>query len=257
MSRTVRLLPTLLLALAACGDSTAPSKVGADLTTDVAVASTDAAKNEIALLALDEDAAQAAASGCTYDAATVRWSCASATEGTLSITRSFSFFSETGAAQSSYSPTETGSINFVTTAAGSRSGQGSLATVARHRTVTVSGLAGTETERVWNGSGVDTLDVEVQGTQTTRRYTMRSAVTMSDVVFNVPRSAQPYPQSGQLRYDIIVTQTADGVQSVTRVTTRRVTITFNGTAAVPMQVGTLGCTLYLDTRGFACGAPPA
>jgi hypothetical protein len=243
MSRTVRLLPTLLLALAACGDSTAPSKVGADLTTDVAVASTDAAKNEIALLALDEDAAQAAASGCTYDAATVRWSCASATE--------------TGAAQSSYSPTETGSINFVTTAAGSRSGQGSLATVARHRTVTVSGLAGTETERVWNGSGVDTLDVEVQGTQTTRRYTMRSAVTMSDVVFNVPRSAQPYPQSGQLRYDIIVTQTADGAQSVTRVTTRRVTITFNGTAAVPMQVGTLGCTLYLDTRGVACGAPPA
>jgi len=255
MPRTLRLLPTLLLALAACSDSTAPSGVGAELTTDVAVTSTDEARGDLALLALNEEVAQAGSGACTYDEAAGRLSCASVVEGALSVTRSLRYLNESGEAQPSYNPATTASIEVATTATGSRTGQGSAATVVRHRRLTVSGLAGNESERVWNGTGADTLDVTVQGTRSTRRYTMRSAVTMANVVVHVPRSAQPYPGSGQLRYDVSVTQTADGTQPVTRVSTRRVTITFNGTAAVPMQVGTMGCTLYLDTRGVACGAP--
>jgi hypothetical protein len=272
MRRLRLLLPALLLTAAACGDGgTAPDNSGVNITNDVIVAGSDLLRGDLALLALNEGSAslsvarigtplysvspQTSASGCTYDVATGRHSCAASAEGQLSVTRSYRYQDAASAAQQAYSPATTAAINFATSAVGQHTGEAVVGSVARSRNVTVSGLAGTETERVWNGSGSDSLDVEVHGATITRRYVMRSTVAVTNVVYGVPRSSNPYPTSGQVQYDVRVTQTADGAQPVSRTATRRVTITFNGTVAVPLTVGMLGCTLYLDTRGVACGQP--
>ena len=275
MPRLRLLLPALVLAAAACGDGsgTAPDNSGVNITNDVVVAGSDLLRSDLALLGLNEGSAslavapafsaavapllsvspQMSGSGCTYDAASGRYACPAAAEGQLSVTRSYRYQDATGAAQQAYSPATTAAINFTTSAVGQHNGEAVVGSVVRSRNVTVSGLAGSESERLWNGSGSDSLDVEVHGATVTRRYVMRSTVAMTSVVYGVPRSSNPDPRSGQVQYDVRVTQTADGAQPVSRTATRRVTVTFNGTVAVPLTVGLLGCTLYLDTRGVACG----
>lgn len=271
MPRLRLLLPALLLAAAGCGDdsSTAPDNSGVNITNDVVVASSDLLRGDLTLLGLNEGTAslsvapaaaalfpvslQTSGSGCTYDAASGRYSCPAGAEGELTVTRSYRYQDATGAAQPAYNAATTAAINFATSAFGQHTGEAVVGSVVRARNVTVSGLAGSETERTWNGSGSDSLDVEVFGATITRRYILRSTVAMINVIYALPRSSNPYPSSGQVQYDVHVTQTADGAQPVSRTATRRVTITFNGTAAVPLTVGLLGCTLYLDTRGVACG----
>lgn len=108
------------------------------------------------------------------------------------------------------------------------------ADIVRHRDMEVTGLAGQETERIWNGSG--TGDVQKSrhpedGTE--RTYDMQSAATITDVVRGVPRSENPYPLSGTITRTIHAEITVDGVTEVRDVVT---TVTFNGTQFVTMTV---------------------
>ena len=52
---------------------------------------------------------------------------------------------------------------------------------------------------------------------------------MKAVVFRLPRSTYPYPQSGTITHDITVSSVFDGASgSTTRTGTRHVVVTFDG-----------------------------
>jgi hypothetical protein len=121
-------------------------------------------------------------------------------------------------------------------------------TVNRDRNLTVSGLAGAETSRTWNGTGTRNDHGSRQETTVTRSYSTNDNVTVSSVVVNLPRSSNPWPVSGT------ITRLVSGTASVTRLgvtksfsVNRTVTITFNGTQQAAVTVNGNSYTLDLST----------
>jgi hypothetical protein len=95
--------------------------------------------------------------------------------------------------------------------------------------------------------------VHVTESSVARRTKLQSIDVISNVVFNLPRSANPYPQSGSITNDITVSSTVDRASGqYTRTATRHVVVTFNGTSTAAMTIGTRSCTIDLATRAVAC-----
>jgi hypothetical protein len=136
----------------------------------------------------------------------------------------------------------TASINVVIDVSGEVVRDNWTATVERHRDMTVSGLEGDETTRIWNGSG----NGSVQGTHSdslgTRSYDMSSTSAIVDVVRGLPREENPYPLSGTITRNISVTIIGGPDGDVTR--QRTVSITFNGTQFATLTVN--GETFEVD-----------
>ena len=269
-----RSIPTRLIALAlaaglaACADSTAPrnSVTDAQLTIDAAGDAGDATVLDLSqMIGSEAQAGVAPASAatllgfssqtatCTYSPGVGRFLCPTVTtpEG-LSLDRSYAVYAG-GTAQSSYSASATDSINFQTLLTGALVRDVRSAWINHTRTMTVSGLAGTETQRTWNGTGVRSDSAHVTENSVARRSKFHSVDVISNVVFRLPRSANPYPQSGSITHDITVSATIDraGGQN-TRTATRHVVVTFNGTSTAAMTIGTRSCTIDLVTRSFRC-----
>ena len=268
-----RSIPTRMLALAlaaglaACADSTAPrnSVTDAQLTSDAAGDAGDATVLDLELMIGSEAQAGVAlasaaplgfssqAGDCVYSAGVGRFLCPTLTtpEG-LSLERSYAVYAG-GTAQSSYSASATDSINFHTFLTGSLARDTRSAWINHTRTLTVSGLAGAETQRTWNGTGVRSDSAHMTENSVARRTKFQSVDAISNVVFNLPRSANPYPQSGSITHDITVSSTVDraGGQN-TRTATRHVVVTFNGTSTAAMTIGTRSCTVDLVTRSVTC-----
>ena len=80
--------------------------------------------------------------GASYDAAPPR-----------DFARTVTFYDAAGDMMDAYDAELTASINIVVTASGTVEREGWTATVSRNRDMTVSGLAGPETSRTWNGTG--------------------------------------------------------------------------------------------------------
>jgi len=272
------MLPTmgaLLLAVTvtACGESTTgPDGVVTVSTADVAVSAADQVAAAVALMLGSQGAAslsaqraptgapmaslslaaQAAAVPCTYSGSTESYSCPSTTEGSFTVTRSFTLFDEAGAAQALYDAATTASIDYQVDASGTVTRTGYAATYDRHANLTVSGLAGAETERTWNGTGADTAHAEFQRQDGVRAYDMTAADTVDNVVFRLPTSTYAYPISGRIIHRISVTQTLDADVTVSRTAMRRVVATFDGTDVVALRVGAVDCSLSLATNTVTC-----
>ena len=268
-----RSIPTRLMALAlaaglaACADSTAPGNgvTDAQLTLDAAGDAGDATVLDLSqMIGSEAQAGVAPASAaslgfssqtaaCTYSAGVGRFLCPAITtpEG-LTLERSYAVYAG-GAAQSSYSASATDSINFQTFLSGSLVRDVRSAWLNHARTMTVSGLAGAETQLIWNGTGVRSDSSRVTENSVARRSKFQSVDVISNVVFNLPRSANPYPQSGSITHDIAVTSTVDRPSGhYTRTANRHVVVTFNGTSTAAMTIGTRSCTVDLVTRNVAC-----
>jgi hypothetical protein len=269
----MRSIPTRMIALAlaagvaACADSTGPrnSVTDAQLTIDAAGDAGDATVLDLAQMIGSEAQAGVApasaaplgfssqAGDCAYSTGVGRFLCPTLTtpEG-LSLDRSYAVYAG-GTAQSSYSASATDSINFHTFLTGSLTRDTRSAWINHTRTITVSGLAGAETQRTWNGTGLRSDSAHVTENSVARRTRFQSVDAISNVVFNLPRSANPYPQSGTITHDITVSATVDraGGQN-TRTATRHVVVTFNGTSTAAMTVGTRSCTIDLVTRAVSC-----
>ncbi|MBT8395922.1 MAG: hypothetical protein HKO65_07695 [Gemmatimonadetes bacterium] len=109
------------------------------------------------------------------------------------------------------------------------------ADIARHRDMTVTGLAGEETVRTWNGSGTgDVFKSRHPEGGAVRTYDMESTATITNVVRAVPRADNPWPLSGTITRVIHAVRTKEGEDPVEKNLT--VTITFNGTQFVKMVV---------------------
>lgn len=148
--------------------------------------------------------------------------------------RTVTFYDEGGGVMDGYDPLLTGSINFAIDVEGSLERPAWSGEVERHRDVTVSGLAGDETERTWNGTGSDRhskVRVTDEGDME-RRF--ESQTTIEDVVVALPRDEHPWPVSGTITRHVEVSIVNGPLGDLTR--ERTVEVTFNGTRYVTMTV---------------------
>ncbi|HEV2643799.1 MAG TPA: hypothetical protein VGT98_13880 [Candidatus Elarobacter sp.] len=189
---------------------------------------------------------------CTFDAGTGRFACPPVTKGGMTFTASYALFDANNVTQSSFDKVTTASINFIVTDSGavsySSNGNTFSDTTLRRHNRTVSGLAGDpDTVHVWNGTGTGSVRSSRSG-QITKTYVFASTDTVSNVAFRQPRDINPYPLRGTIVKSYTVTRTREASDTTTHTTTRRVVVTFNGTANVPMTVGTESYMLNLDTH---------
>lgn len=260
-------LATLGASLAACSDASGPDDAVDDalVSVDLAADEGEAIAREIADFAapgfsagqpFDEAAPLLAPpQGCTYVPATGSYTCGATSNGNLTVSRTVTFFDASGATMLDYDPSLTASVRHVLEVNGSRTAEGPNGSfsgvVHRSRTRTVSGLAGAETSHTWNGNGTANDTTTHAGARNTRVYSKAVRDTATNVVVNLPRSANPWPVSGQVVHNVAATLVVTGARSETRTVERRVVVTFNGTASVPLSVGGVSCTLHLDTRSVS------
>ncbi len=183
---------------------------------DVAMVAADAALGDVATMALPTVGAVAPSSA------------------PAERSRSVEFFDENGDAMDGFDPLLTATLHIVVEVSGERDRGGWTATIERKRDFMVSGLAGEETERTWNGTSTG----EVSGSRHSdengdRSYEMTGSGTVQNVVVAVDREANPWPLSGTIIRVVKVERTGpDG--TVER--TREVVIVFDGTQFPPMTV---------------------
>ena len=222
LARTGSLALLTTIALAACNDASGPSEEDLALNEAVAAVAADAAIEDVQQMFFNLGAEPAL--GASYDAAAPP----------RDFSRTVTFYDAGGLVMDAYNAETTASMNIVVEMSGDVERDGWTASVSRSRDLTVSGLAGAETSRTWNGTGSG----EVSRSQHSdehgdRSYDMSSSVVIADVVRNLPRDLNPWPVSGTITRTVTVTiTTADGV--VTR--ERTAVLTFNGTQFVILLV---------------------
>jgi len=263
--RTLTTIVPLALALAsaaACSDHpTEPRDDDSQITADLAASAGEEIAGDVSLLTWGATEATNAggfgpitSSGsppCPFAAG--RFTCATMTAGAYTFDRSYQMFDAAGNVQSAYDDATTASIQFRAALQGSTTLPSLTATVAAQREATVTGLAGSETQREWNGTGSSTVTSQVTRESVTRSYSYSSSDAISHLVFALPRATHPYPMSGQITRDVSATLTREGGRTVSRSVRRHVVATFDGTSAVQLQVGTRSCTLVLDAKSVSCG----
>jgi hypothetical protein len=181
--------------------------------------------------------------GCIFSAG--HFLCAGTVGGGLSGTATVTLFAAGGTAQSAYDPQTTASVHFDTHVFGNTTVGAWDAVVGRHRQLVESGLAGAETTSIWNGTGSDTLQVVDSTDGPSRSYTVFSTVTMTDVVAPSPGSDTHWPLSGTITQQLVMAATSGESNGLTfRLTA---TVTFNGTATVPLIVGNRAFQLDLSS----------
>ena len=181
------------------------------------------------------------------------YTCTASRHGNVDFTRSYTFFDASGAIQEGYDALTTASIHFLTTMSGSGSRDGHTFQFSNEHDMTLSGLAGTETERLWNGTGSGARTETWTGERGTRTYSVESSDTTNAVRFLLPRSENPYPASGSIIHRMAATSTFDGINgSGTRSFQRRTVVTFNGTSIAALTINDRECTLDLSTRRVSC-----
>lgn len=240
MTRHARLaaLPAFMaLTLAACQESAGPSENS--LTLDVAVQATEFAAIDVEAMGGPPGPGGlglfANHPGPFGPLAARDLGCRNVTPAGLTITRICTFTDAAGGAQETYDPLTTATARVQTTVAGEMSHRAWTATVDRTSDITVSGLAGTETQRTWNGSGSESVSSsrhdEGDGFRT---YSLEATFAIEDLV--IPRQDSPnrWPVSGS------ITRTLTGeFRSGPRegeTFSRTTVLTFDGTATAILTV---------------------
>ena len=181
----------------------------------------------------------------------------------LTVQRSRVCYDANGAVQATCNGQTTDSIVFSLTINGTRTGSRvrnldtSTYSVAVHRTqtLTVTGLLGTETQRTHNGNGSSNDTSSFTGPAGSRNLTEAATDSIVQIVFNLPRSTNPWPVSGSIIRNSSFTETLTrGDSTKTRSATRRVVVTFpaDNQGNVALTVNGNACSLNLVTHKVTC-----
>lgn len=219
--RTLAILVTVT-ALAACAETTtAPETTDAAITDDVAQMAADAAILDLA--ALDESSELAGRRG----------------PGGRPLHGPFpggaTFYDADGEVMDRYDRLLTASVSWsfsreVELERGNVSGS-----VARTRSLTISGLEGEETVRIHDGEGTDERSrVAIDAADGTRSYDFESRVVIEAVVHAVDRDTQPWPRSGTITREMEIAVVNGPNGDVTR--SRTSVLTFDGTQYATLVV---------------------
>jgi hypothetical protein len=155
--------------------------------------------------------------------------------GSLSGTRDVVFYDVDGEVQEAYDALTTVRITATVDVEGEISRSNWSASIARSRTMEITGLAGENTTRIFNGSGSEDVSrSRVLDNGETRSRDMTGSFTYTDLEVPTPDQEVRYPLSGTITRQMTLTvlNGSDGE----RTRTVDVTITFDGTATA---VGTI------------------
>ena len=165
----------------------------------------------------------------------------------MTVTRTLQFFDANNIVMNHFDST-TASMNVQAVLAGVVATATGADTVNGTRNLTATGLLGHNTTRIWNGNGSSTHAEFWTDSAASRTADVSFNSSFSNIVVQLPRSANPYPVSGS------ITRVVTGTGVVTKngkskgvTISRTVTITFNGTEFVQMTDGTNTYTLDLAT----------
>ena len=182
---------------------------------------------------------------CSFNPANFIYSCAKSVEG-KSVVKSYQFLDASGKPLEKFIKGTTESIHYLVRTDASESKENSSSVSHSLRDLTVSGFLGPN--RIWNGFGSNADTSSRREEFSSRRYTGLSVDTLKAVTFVDERAPHPYPLSGvAIRVvDYIVVSTGKQLEMTT--VHKRVVVTFNGTADVPISLGDYSCVLHLDTH---------
>ncbi|HUO52668.1 MAG TPA: hypothetical protein VMT93_09120 [Gemmatimonadaceae bacterium] len=176
------------------------------------------------------------------------YNCSAALENGLTVQRSIRFWEGTSLGLA-WSPTLTDSVNHYWTVNGSfnpPADTGKTFTVhdTSAATMTVLRPEGSQPRHSWTGAGNRHESVDWSEQDGARNFTHTGRDTVAAVLFQMPRSSNPYPLSGSIIRNVNETFTGPNV-TVSR--TRRIVVTFNGSSTAQLQDGTVVCDLDLTT----------
>lgn len=109
----------------------------------------------------------------------------------------------------------------------------------------------TPNQRIWNWLGQRNDSSLATGTRGTRFYKISGSRQGTNVTWNLPRSANPWPISGTVKHvwnATVIFTAAGGTKADTTIRSGTTTITFDGTQTPKVTVGGLTCTIDLQTR---------
>ncbi len=243
-----------LLGLSACSDSTSPSLIDqTTLTTDIASSSGDAVAVDVSTMSGNETAASLAASPVAGAPASELG--AAGTDSVVYV-RSRTCFDSTGTTVNCVPLSAVRKI--VThvslfdirsdTAENGAVFSGDLNRVADD-TLFRNFTAGTETSRTHDGVAAGSDTTSFVGPNLTRTYDEAGTDSVEAVTWQLPRSSNPWPDSGKIVRNVAVHATfASATKSQTTNVTKRVEVDFNGTETVNLLIDGKTCTLDLKTR---------
>ncbi|GAC1459704.1 MAG: hypothetical protein PVSMB1_09690 [Gemmatimonadaceae bacterium] len=182
---------------------------------------------------------------CTFDPAALLYSCIKTEKG-KSVVKSYQFLDASGKPMEKFIKGTTESIHYLVKTDGSEVKDKNTSVTHSLRDVTVSGFLGSN--RIWNGFGSSADTNSHKEDLSTRKYTGLSVDTLKAVTFVDERATHPYPLSGVAVRVVDYTVISTGKQIETITVHKRVVVTFNGTADVPISLGDYTCVLHLDTH---------
>jgi hypothetical protein len=219
-----RFLAASLVVTACADDPSAPEDVGA-LATDVAMVAADQTMHAVGGL-----------HGLPGDGR----------DWMGDFARSVTYFDAEGNEQDAFDPLATDVIAIVVDISREASRDGWEAAFEHHKELEISGLAGEETSRTWNGTGETVVSRSHHSDgDGDRAYELTSSTLLEDVVVGVPRAEFPWPLSGAMTHMIEATRLGpDGEETRSWI----VTVTFNGTRYPELTVGGDAFELDLGAR---------
>lgn len=185
------------------------------------------------------------------------FNCGSMIRDGFTITREVTFFDAAGTVQpNGFDPLTTNAVEMIMDASGTVDRAFWTATMNRNRTMYIQGLL--SDSHVMNGTGSGTVyrsGNPQEGMELI--FDMSSEATWTDVVHLQPREENPYPTSGTVQRQMLVTVTKNG--EVVRSREVETLVTFNGTRYVTMAVNGETVEIDLANRGvkgrFGGGGP--
>ncbi len=222
----------LALAASACSDTTAPDALDDQLLSDLAVVAADATLEDITLMGAGFHFDLPAMGGMGDGPGLLGGH--GGIGGTWSGTRSVTFFDADGNEQPGYDELSTAEIHVEMELAGERTREWWSATIARTRSMVISGLAGEETTRQLDGSGTETVARSRHlddGSE--RTHDITGEFTYEGVVVPIPGSEPRWPLAGTIartmhvsvtnglegdvERDVVIVITFDGDETATAV----------------------------------------
>lgn len=233
-----------LALLAACSSSDPNSVAAPDVTMDVATVATELGAQDVEMMH-----GPGGAFGFGWRADLGRFNCESADWGGLTVVRTCTYKDADGVVQEAYDTSTTESVAVHTEISGAIDRGRWSATFARTSDLVVSGLAGANTTKIWNGAGAgSSTKVRTSDSAETREYHMTYSGTITNVVIPVPRTATSWPLSGTIAREVTVTFVGGPHDGET--VTRSTSLEFNGTQYATLTVN--GETFQVDLARRSC-----
>jgi len=185
------------------------------------------------------------AESCGFNADALIYSCVKSGDG-QSVVKSYQFLDASGKPMEKFVRGTTESIHYLVKTDRTEVKDNTTSATHSLRDVTLSGFLGPN--RIWNGFGSSADTSSRKEDLSTRKYTGVSVDTLKSVTFLDQRALHPYPLSGVAIRVVDYTVVSTGKQVETTTLHKRVVVTFNGSADVPISLGDYSCVLHLDTH---------